>query len=162
MSEKLEKYTTDVELVSDFMNLALLYDNKNASLKEKQEIVLLEKNIIDLLPVSQSNRMSTIYSMINDIHNIHKNNMKTNEKYLTLFYDKHIPIDWMNFEKYSKKNILLKTYDINDIENRKLIKYLNVSSFPSVLKLNLDGSKDYVIKMNEPITLNNLINFAKF
>lgn len=172
-----EKYLTDVELVSDFMNLALLYDNNKSTKNEKQEILTLEKEIINLLPIAQSNRMTTIYSLMNEIYKLHANekieqlndNANTNDEilkdyYLVLFYDRQIPSVWSKFEQFVNKNKIINTkvYDKNDPRNNELINYLNINEYPYVAKLQLDGStQDYLIKMNKSLTLNNLTEFIK-
>lgn len=65
-------YSTDIEMVMDFMKLSLAYDDKNISDKERFDIIKLQKAILELLPVAQSNRISTIYGILADIYRKNK------------------------------------------------------------------------------------------
>jgi thiol-disulfide isomerase/thioredoxin len=73
-------YNTDIEMITDFMKLSLIYDNKNISDKERFDIIILQKSIIELLPVAQSNRMSTIYGILADIYRRNKTEIVNHTK----------------------------------------------------------------------------------
>lgn len=70
--ESTDIYNTDIEMVMDFMKLSLAYDDKNISDKERFDIIKLQKAILELLPVAQSNRMSSVYGMLADIYRRNK------------------------------------------------------------------------------------------
>ncbi|VBB17948.1 hypothetical protein YASMINEVIRUS_411 [Yasminevirus sp. GU-2018] len=63
-----DQYNTDIEMVMDFMKLAVLFDNKEINDSDKKNILSLQKSIIELLPVAQSDRMSAVYATITKIH----------------------------------------------------------------------------------------------
>jgi len=63
------KYDTDIEMIMDFLKLAILY-NKCTNINKKSDIIILEKALIKLLPIANNERMLRIYSIITDIYNI--------------------------------------------------------------------------------------------
>jgi len=65
-------YNTDIEMIMDFMKLSLIYDESKSD-KDRLDIIKLQKAILEILPVAQSYRMSTIYGLLADIYRKNKN-----------------------------------------------------------------------------------------
>lgn len=71
-----ETYSTDIEMVMDFLKLSIIFDKPKASNDNLAAILTLQKAIIELLPVAQSNRMSTIYAMMANIYRTNKRELE--------------------------------------------------------------------------------------
>jgi len=65
-----EQYNTDIEMVMDFMKLSLLFDGKDTTDTNKLHILALQKNILDIIPVAQSNRMTAINKILEPIYHM--------------------------------------------------------------------------------------------
>src|SRR5579872_6688141 len=96
-----ETYNTDIEMVMDFMKLAILFSKDEISENDKHDILLLEKSIIEVLPVAQSNRMSSIYGILSEIYRKHKMIFKSKQS-----------LSFSHMYTYSNIN---KNYDENNI-----------------------------------------------
>lgn len=70
--ESIDIYNTDIEMIMDFMKLSLAYDDKNMSDNDRFDIIKLQKAILELLPVAQSNRMSAVYGFVTEIYRKNK------------------------------------------------------------------------------------------
>jgi thiol-disulfide isomerase/thioredoxin len=68
-SDNAEVYSSDIELVVDFMKLALIFNDKKSdkSGHDKLEIINLETDILRLMPVAQSERMASVYKILKKI-----------------------------------------------------------------------------------------------
>ena len=75
-------YETDIELVMDFMKLSIIYDSTN--IKNCKRIIKLQKRIIDNLPVAQSERMSSVYTLLQKIYHENKKEYINNNKKIKL------------------------------------------------------------------------------
>lgn len=173
----MNQYNTDIEMVMDFMKLSLIFDDDIVSHKERADILKLQRVLVELLPVAQSNRMSACYDILRKIY--HKNKYefmnpvkkipdKRNDHYILLFYkstcpaSRHIMGDWEEFKRqHMDSNFTIIEYDSMDPKNADVFAYFKVDSVPTLFKLRLDQS-DYIQKMSSNISPHTLNDFAKF
>jgi len=112
----------------DFMKLSFIIDKSDVHIPYKKEAMGLQKNLIDLLPVAQSNRMSEIYKRLHTIYDINYDTLErltnTNKAYnFILFYDSECPhydriaSTWDMFKSANHRNSIygIFSYDMRDI-----------------------------------------------
>jgi thiol-disulfide isomerase/thioredoxin len=92
-------YNTDIEMVMDFMRLAILFKNQNLNESDLANIIDLEQALIELLPVAQSNRMSTVYNNLTIIHKKHKKMFENRHKSNIAIASHHQKINYNPLEK---------------------------------------------------------------
>ena len=180
-----DQYNTDIEMVMDFMKLSLLFDDSNISQDDRIDVLKLQKSILELLPVAQSNRMSAAYDMLRNIYRQNKKEYiqqqytktktlsspipdKRNDHYILLFYKslcpacKRIMDTWGRFKhQHMSSNFTIIDYDAMDPKNQGIFEQFKIESVPTIFKLKLDTT-NYIQKMMTDITLENLNNFANF
>ena len=183
--ESTDIYHTDVEMVMDLMKLFLAYDKNELSDKDKYDLLKLQKLVIQLFPVAQSNRMSTIYGILTDIYRNNKkeyfernlnselvNNHKE-DHLIVLFYRtscpacKNIMSIWENFKKLNQdSNFIFLEFDSDDSDDNtnRIFSYFNIEYVPTIFKIRYDASskEDISKKLKQSITLDSLTNFAVF
>lgn len=125
-SDQSETYNTDIEMVMDFMKLAILFNNDEISENDKHDILLLEKSIIEVLPVAQSNRMSSIYSLLSEIYRNHKIIFKQSK------------LSSQHVTQKSNKNYNVNTHTNVDVNNN------NIVTLPRIFSTN-NKRNDYFI-----------------
>jgi thiol-disulfide isomerase/thioredoxin len=186
--ESADIYHTDVEMIMDLMKLFLAYDNSKLSDKDKYDILKLQKLIIELFPVAQSNRMSTIYSIVTELYrknkkdyleknitnlNPNQNNTNKEDHLIVLFYRtscsacKNIMDIWENFKNLNQdSNFIFLEFDSDDSDNdtKRIFSYFNIEYVPTVFKIRYDAisKHDIAKKLDKNITLDTLNNFAIF
>jgi len=169
-------YNTDIEMVMDFMRLAVLFNDRSLPETERSNILMLEKAVIDLLPIAQSHRMASIYALINKIYEKQQSQSQSHphpqsqsggiDHFIVLFYRSTCPAcqkimnDWENFKKAPINGFTTIQFDGDDISNRDIFKYFKVNSVPTIFKLQLDR-QDYIHKLEGPITYESLTRFAR-
>lgn len=186
-----EHYNNDIELVMDFMKLSLLFDNSTKNPSNLKEITKLQKDILELLPVAQSNRMSAVYDLLADIYRRNMNELdgkildkpeqkifskqqkqqnKRNTHFMILFYKSScatcqsiLPF-WEEFKRQnSMANFTCLEYDKDDDSNKEIFTRFKIENVPSVVKLRLDrNTSDYSEKLTSSINLENLLKFTLF
>jgi thiol-disulfide isomerase/thioredoxin len=186
--EATDIYKTDIEMVMDFMKLSMGFDNENISDKERYDIIKLQKAILELLPVAQSNRMSTVYGILADIY---QKNKKEYTDRLSSHPDKHVMITtkqkenrvivlfyrptcpackkimghWKEFKRQHKdSNFTITEYNSENPDNREIFESFEIEFVPTIFKLAFDekDNKRIKTKMNDKIDPDSLHRFAKF
>jgi tyrosine-protein phosphatase YwqE len=185
--ETIDIYHTDIEMVMDLMKLFLAYDRKDLSDEDKLDILRLQKLIIELFPVAQSNRMSTIYSIVTEMYrknkkeyfektinnNPNQGNINKEDHLIALFYRtscpacKNIMDVWKKFKNLNQdsKFIFLEfDSDDSDDNTKRIFSYFNIEYVPTIFKIRYDAASknDIAKKLNQSITLESLTNFANF
>jgi hypothetical protein len=96
-TDNAEVYSSDIELVIDFMKLALVFNDQNeeVSFDNKVEIINLETKILQLMPVAQSNRMESTYKILKQI-------LKKQSMVLESVHSKSDQLDQSRHEVYKK------------------------------------------------------------
>lgn len=166
-------YNTDIEMIMDFMKLSLLFDDENVSDKDKMDILQLQKKIIDILPVSQSNKISAAHRILEEIYQINENELndsKRREHCIILFYKSTCPACqrilgvWENFKRQNaNSDFTIIDYDAMDPENTEIFKHFKIDSVPTIFKLKFDRKDhDFIEKLSVPITSGSLNDFARF
>ncbi len=179
----METYNTDIEMIMDFMKLSLAYD-KVSTYQDKKDILKLQQGVIELLPIAQSNRISSIHSIMNEIYNKNKENLSLLDKdiahdkiddenfkrdhFIVLFYNntcsacnKIMPI-WEEFKQNNEdSNFTILQWDASDPTTTKVFEYFNITEVPTIIKLELDKN-NYVTHMTTDITLEYLNDFGHF
>lgn len=167
-------YTTDIEMVMDFMKLALFFDKtNNSNFKDNQNkkmILKLESSLLELLPVAQNNRMASIYKILTLIHNkqqiLIKPNINKKSQFIILFFSSSCPAsqkilnDWKQFKNQPHESFTVIDYDGDDFSNDEIFKHFNITDVPTVIKLNLTDTIN-VEKLDVPITLESVDNFSR-
>jgi hypothetical protein len=130
-------YTNDIEMVMDFMKLSILFDKsentQEKNIHEKLKTILeMQKSILELLPVAQSNRMASVYELMVSIYR--KNKQSVNEqskseqtKSETLLMSKPSFANNSSANKNNKKNdhYMILFYDLSRPESEQIIKHWN-------------------------------------
>jgi len=78
----MDQYNTDIEMVMDFMKLSLIFDDDKVSQKDRTDTLILQKSILELLPVAQSNRMSAAYDILRKIYRLNKKRTCATSQYI--------------------------------------------------------------------------------
>jgi thiol-disulfide isomerase/thioredoxin len=73
-----EIYNTDIETVMDFMKLSILFDNPKTDPNNLKTIIELQKSILELLPVAQSERMASVYTLLVEVYHQNKKDINKN------------------------------------------------------------------------------------
>jgi len=93
-------YESDIEMVMDFMKLSLLFDNASNTIDNLITITKLQKSILEILPVAQSNRMSSIYDLLAEIYRRNKREVEDKSRSTEGYpkgYSKGLSLDRNNF-----------------------------------------------------------------
>lgn len=177
-------YKTDIELVMDFMKLALAFDKPNVSQKQRKVLLDLQQKILELLPVAQSNRMEAVYKMMEVAYRINTDTYaqtvssvlpttldekeKTEEHAIVLFYRSSCPACQSIlpiWKEYKSQNIsspfTIAEYDADEPSNASIFRRFNISAVPTVLKLRI-GRELNVEKLKDPITSSSLSSLSVF
>jgi hypothetical protein len=179
-----EIYKTDIETVMDFMKLSILFDNPKTTTDNLENIVGLQKSILELLPAAQSERMASVYKLLVEVYRQNKKDLlglkeptKSNQTdknldyFIILFYKsscsacKKIMPYWNEFKRQSmlqSTNFTPIEYDSDDTANAEIFQRFKIENVPMVVKLRLDRNNNYAEGMVDPISVNNLLNFSVF
>jgi len=181
-----EKYYTDIQIIMDFMKLSWIIDDKSIDIEYKREALKLQKGLLRLLQVAQSNRIAMIYKKLHTVYMINQdtigqkknNNLNYN---IILFYDSECPSYkkmsevWDNFKSINIDNNLygIVDLDIRDIiysekkniqltqkqmRNKELFKRFNIQKTPTIAAVNMNNGKGLWMEQN--ITLENIHKFV--
>jgi hypothetical protein len=61
-------YNNDIEMVMDFIKLSIISNDTNQIDEKRRDALVLQQNIINVLPVAQSDRMKNIYDMMGKLN----------------------------------------------------------------------------------------------
>lgn len=182
-----KQYYTDVQIIMDFMKLSFIIDDVSIHIDYRNNALELQKGLLDLLQVAQSNRMAEIYKKLNIVYTINQETLgkqqpDDNLKYnLILFYDSQCPRykrmvnDWKKYKSSYQNNLIynILDYDIRDIiysekknipltekqlKKRELFNQFKIRESPTIVSINLDNGNG--MKMSKNITFENILNFV--
>lgn len=179
-----EMYNTDMEIVVDFMKLAMLFISKDFEVtqKDKLNIIELESQMLELLPTPQNERMNIIHDLMK--HTLYKHKQmiqqsektnndnetdnKTDDKYVILFFDSNCPAckrirpEWELFKRTLNNTMYFTILEYDNVqENEEVFKYFKIKYVPTIMKVDIDRKKQ-IEQMKTEINLKSLLSFAKF
>jgi hypothetical protein len=65
-------YNSDIEMIMDFLKLSIISNDTSQSNERRSEALNLQKAMLEVLPVAQSNRVSQIYSKMHEIYRLNR------------------------------------------------------------------------------------------
>lgn len=186
MGSSIESYYTDIQIIMDYMKLAFIIDKQDIHIPDKKEALELQKKLLDLLPVAQSNRMAEIYKRLHNVYDINYDTLErlTNgsKAYnLILFYDSgcshydRIASTWDAFKSTNRGNSIygIFSYDMRDIiysekknipltkkqlKKIELFKRFEIEDFPTLACVDMNNGMGRI--MRSDITLERIDEFV--
>ena len=71
-------YNNDVEMIMDFMKMSIVANDKSQPTKRRTDSLDLQYQILENLPVAQSDRISQIYAKLHKIYKLNSADLKVN------------------------------------------------------------------------------------
>jgi len=186
MGSPSEAYYTDIQIIMDFMKLSFVIDKSDVHQPYKKEALELQHQLLDLLPVAQSNHMSEIYKRLRRVYDINYDTLErqtnNNKAFnLILFYDSESPhydriaSTWDRFKRMNRSNSIygIFGYDMCDIiysekknipftkkqlKKMELFKRLAIHDFPTLACVDMKTGRGRL--MRSDITLDGIDLFV--